>query len=892
MAHALRRLAVAAVLSLGDWSLPSANATNCDPNVLTDALAACGMDIGCMNQATADFNAQCMGQTPDPSPTPVPSPSPSPGPMTEDQVDQRMAECGMDIACMNRLLQDATSSMGTMPQGGAGGMGGTGGTGGTGGGMGGGTMAAIQACGNDPACLQQMMNDMQNGPGMPPNAPGSPGSGGGSDEFEFDTTKRLGESTVLSASWLQSYQEALVTCADDGGCWTGHMAAANGHIESRCGTNLMSEATMICQIAARYEVHIEQAIAMQRLWRQGIRMDQGAAGTGAPGTPSPTPAATPPAASPPSIDPEPASVAFAFLPEVSESKVCHILDRWEDRLEGSVPQEARDKIAAAAAAFPTESEEGTPPLIYEEVETADGLSLDGKPTRRDWAYGLTAALLTHAGFVEGGSKGQLLLDSAFWSLIQAARLKLEPEHLNGIGFHLNLRAKLEDARDILAHARKLSPESADTENNLAFSYAAMGRDDEAEALQQNAARLAPNDTHIRARLDSMLGNDGTADANDSMPYGGDFGEAFFRLGKRHTLREYWAGKGWFKSRELAKGQAFGGTPQVDGPAAWYSKQIKDIEDARGACAANAPEVLRGCPFGDYILHPSCKGAATREQVERSRHNRQVALCQCGSNALMARADALSAYLDRAIAVWSAHEKIWWPRLNRYVRAWSADIKAVNARYADGSFEFPVESGYWGWIDEFREDSEDAWGTDIPDIHAKWYDLKTAAQNMKSCGSRLPPIPDPPKKPKPKKEEKVSSYGINLFVVEIKLSMNGDFKFGFDLGVVKGGYERIAGKDGHKVSIGSGPLEFSYQHNGNPGPGGNATEISMTASTNFLKFVPGAGGIAANIADQFVSFGGKYEAKWGNRSGYSGQAQVESKSKFGFNSQNGGTRYQN
>ena len=802
-----RAFVVAAVvsgLSLGLTGRSVAENDDCDPAALEQAVAACGMDIGCITQATADYNSACTGGT---------------GGIGGFVMG------GMDTDMMQRL----------------------------------------QACGSDQDCYERVMEDMQ--------------SQLRGEDADSDSTSRLHERTALAPSWLQTYQETLVNCGIDVACWTTEMMVATGHIQSCCGTNMMSESTRTCHISALYEIHVEQAIAQQRLWRQGIRFDGEAPGATPPGVPdSPVPGADSVPADGSAGTPD---AVFSFLPDVSNARVLHILSEWEDRVEGIVPQEGREKIAAGAAAIPLEGEEGLPSLIYEETETPEGLEIEARPTRRDWYYALTGVLLTHAGLVEGGERGGLLLDTALWCLIQAAKLNPEAEHYSNIGFHLNLRGEVEQARDVLVYARELAPNQPDTDNNLAFSYSAMGKPDEALALQQSAARLDPRSDHIRTRLHAMLGLDKAADATGPMPHGGDFGETFFRFGKRHSLREYWAGKDWFKARQTAKNGIFGGSPSVPGPRSWYAEQLRDIDEDYSACTAGAPVELRGCPFGAFVVHPDCEDSPTPQQVERSLHNRAVALCECKANAIMARADALSAYLDRSVAAWMAHEKAWWQRLNHYARYWSEEIKGLNAGYQGSNFKLPVETAYWYWIEEFREDSKEAWKTDIPEIAEGWHELKSQVQRLKACGTRLPPIEKPPKKPPPEPEEKVSSYGINLFVVSIKLGMDGNFKANFDLGFIKGGYERVAGTDGHKFEIGSGPIEFSYQTNASPRPGGDSSKVSMTVGTNFLSFIPGAGKVAAKIADQFISFGAKYEMGWGNKSGYSGKSTVESKSKIGF-----------
>ncbi len=509
------------------------------------------------------------------------------------------------------------------------------------------------------------------------------------------------------------------------------MGAGQSKVNTQCGNNMMDPQTAICKSAALAELHIEQAIAQQRLRQQNITSGRGAT-PAEEATPSTTPA-------------EPTTEAGTLngtvsllnaLPEISQNRVNQILSRWEIRLEQRIQQEGRDKIASAASAYPLESDPGTPPLTYEETEDDSSVKIDAKPTRRDWAYSLIGTLLTDAGMEKGGTDGDLLLNSALWSLIQAAKLKPEAVHFSNIGFHLNLRGKVDDARDILIHARKLEPKNADTDNNLAYSYSALDNREMAEALQQNAVRLDPQNDHIRSRLNAMLGLD---ESTASHAHGGDFGEAFFRLSKRHALREYRAGAEWQKERDLARKGAFGGTPPVPGAYTYYKEQVHDINGDYRACAESAPKPLRGCPHGAFILHPDCKNAPDPEQVERRRHNRNTVLCECQNNYIADKADAITAYLNASVQTWQDYEKSWWPRLNGYLKQWSKDIRNVNALYPAGSFHYPLESAYWGWVNEFHEDSTEAWGDDIPDIYNRWNDLKVKALKAKTCKSRLPPL---------------------------------------------------------------------------------------------------------------------------------------------------------
>lgn len=795
----------------------------CDPDVLQQKMEACGLDVTCINQAMAQFNSSCAGN--------------------DDEDDEDGGSTGA-VTSVSGL-----ESLGNLDL-----MGGMTGAGDA--------IRKMQACGGDEECSKRVMDELRGG-----------------DQADEDTAKRLSERTVLPASWLQSYQEALVACEKDQGCWGTMMGIALAYIRSTCGTNMFSEAVMICNLAAQYEMHIEQAVAMQRLWRKGIRFEDDAPGVTNPESdPSDIPAASGDQGD--SLPGQSAGV-LTFLPKVTESKVRNLLSSLEAELERKIPADARERIKESANQYPLTAD-GLPPLVYEEVSTPSGIQVQTKPSRRDWYYALSALLLTQVGLSEEGEKRQQVFDTALWCLIQAAKLNSEAEHYSNIGFHLNLRGEVEKARDVLSFARTLDDSLADAYNNLAFSYSAMGKQEEALALQRNAARLAPEDAHIRSRLATMEGAEGGANSSP-MPYGGDFGEAFFRFGKRHHLREWGAGRAWFQARENAKTSIFGGDIEIPGPYSWYKEQMSDIETEYSGCVASAPDVARGCPFGPGIIHPDCANAASPEEVARTQHNRNVHLCECAANALMAKADALSAYLDRSIAAWRGHEEAWLPRLQYYLIAWRPEIEALNKRYVGTGFEFPVESGFSYWPEEYNEDSDEAWDENLPEIFQKWYELKTQVQNLKECGTRLPPPPEKPKRPRASPPERSKSYSISLFLVQFNLGMDGSYKLGFDLGFVKGSYERMSGSKGYKVEVGSGPVEFSYQSNPSPGAGGDSSRVAVTVTANFLKFIPGAGSVGGEIADQFFSFGSKFEVGWGNRTGIAGNTTVENKSKFGFSS---------
>jgi hypothetical protein len=748
----------------------------------------------------------------------------------------------------------------------------------------------IDACGMNLGCLNRLMQELQSNmpqPVPPPASPNQPADGGG--EFTLpdpeDTTQRIHEQTVLPASWLQTYQNALVNCGADNACWEREVRQGVAYPQRYCGSDLTRERTVVCLAAASNEVHIEIAIAQQRLWRRGIRVQD-------PNQPATSDNTGQTQTLEPWDEAEMTHKAYAFTPQVSEGRVRSILGRWRAELESRIPAEARQRVSAAADAFPLTADPNLPALTYELV----GESFQFKPSRRDWAYAMIGNLLSQAGLLQSGRDGELLRDLGLWCFVRGAQLKLEPEHLSNVGFHLNLRARLEEARDLLIYANRQAPSQADVHNNLAFSYAALGDEEQARRAQEMAYRAAPNDAHIRSRYAAMISSNLPERPNAStVPPGWDFGEAYFRLSKRHSLREYWANKHWNEARMQAvvatqggdvSGRSYLGWYQnvtEDGPWAWYRKRLKGIDQSHDACYDRAPEVLQGCPFGTYIDHPSCRNAASPELVARSEHNRRAHLCRCDANRIFEQASALNAYIDDAQAVWAAYEKQWRPILLGQRVRWASDIRAVNARYPAGVFQYPVETGYAQWIDDFTEDSTDFWEDDLPARLEQWHELKSQAQNLKGCPKRLPPLPPKIKKPQPERKT-TQAYGMDLLVVKFEVRLDGSFNFEFDVGVVKGGYTYNADRDSHAVKAGSGPFELEYERgNPPPGPGSHTQKLSATGSLNFLKLIPGAGRVAGEAMDPIVAFGGKYQLSWNNRTGLDGQTIFEAKPKFGYTS---------
>ena len=268
-------------------------------------------------------------------------------------------------------------------------------------------------------------------------------------------------------------------------------------------------------------------------------------------------------------------------------------------------------------------------------------------------------------------------------------------------------------------------------------------------------------------------------------------------------------------------------------------------------------------------------------MARSIHERKAHLCRCNANRIFELGSAINTYIDNAQAVWKDYEEKWRPILLGQMARWSSDIRATNTLYLDDRFQHPVVTGYMEWIDDFEEDSERFWGRRLPDKLEEWHELKSQAQGLKGCPKRLPPLPPKVEKPEPEKKS-TRAYGMELVVVKFEIRMDGSFSFGFDLGVLKGGYSYNADRRSHAVRAGSGPFDITYEHaSPPPGRGAYTHKVTATGSLNFLKLLPGVGRAAGAVADPLVSFAGKYGISWNNSTGVDGRPTIEAKPKFGF-----------
>lgn len=896
MRHVMLAVLTAAMV-LG-WTLPVRAADpQCAKDVMTLALEKCGTDITCMNAFVAQHKAKCAKQAGQPK-----KQSKS-GQSLQDKLDA----CGMDVACMNKVMQNASGGgqppkkppapqkklsgaakpapapKKPPPPGGS-------------------NANAeinkiqqrIQACGANMDCVNRIMADMQK---QMEDGGMTPGKGGGpANKFvsEGDATWRIAEgATILPKSWLQMFQNALVACGEDQGCWQREFQTGQDKVRSVCGpprplTHLYRD--WICNGAGFNELGIEQALAGQRVARRQSGAPKSTAKPGKPGQP-PDPKK---AKAPPGGDKKRYTIP---LPKVTRGEVMALIAIWKGRMASRIGQAARDKMIAAAAPYPKTGAAKQAPLVFEEKKAGGDSQYAIRPTRRDWAHAFNGAILTMTAFIARGNESKTLLDAAFWSFLRAAELNLESEHLSNIGFHLNLRAQLVDARKVLAYAIKKATDNADAYNNLAFTLAASGKHKEAEAAQTAAFNNDPTNPHIQKALSRFSAASKTGKgAKPKFPPGYDFGEAFFRLGKRHTIREATVDRVWRKEHRKAQGAVTGWLPPVLGPYATWQERQKDIAADLDRCESSAPEALTGCPFGSYIIHPACKNAPTPAQVAHSRKVREGALCRCAATAANHTADGMNAYIDGSLRIWRKHERKWHYKLRDYADEWAADIQAVNARYGAGGFQFPLEGNYTNWFKELDEDSRKFWRETYPEMLDEWNQLRANAGQREACVIPGPPPKPPVKRPKhPYKPRSQKTFSWKTPVSSFEYRSDGTAKICGEL-VVRACYEELPGHKGWRAEVGGGPVDVAFEkHNKGPqkqrhprdglGPpgsgsaGGDDYRISATVSVSASKFVPGAVKPIAGAIDEVASIGGKFNASWGNKTGFKSGVSTEAAPKF-------------
>ena len=217
----------------------------------------------------------------------------------------------------------------------------------------------------------------------------------------------------------------------------------------------------------------------------------------------------------------------------SEAEIRALLQKWRDQIRPGLPAQEVKLVEQAASPLPLDLPAGQLSATFEDFETKTEMKIGLKAQRRDMAYALAGFGYT---FLGGNFVGQeKMKDVGLWCFLEAALLKMIPDHLVNVGFHLNERGAYDDALSVLCYAAALSPNSPAVHNNLAYNLAAKGNFKEAVNEAAQTASLEPAKDSYRQRLEYYGQNAGVnvdnLGAGSTLPSGGQglYSQAYLDL---------------------------------------------------------------------------------------------------------------------------------------------------------------------------------------------------------------------------------------------------------------------------------------------------------------------------------------------------------------------------
>jgi tetratricopeptide (TPR) repeat protein len=182
----------------------------------------------------------------------------------------------------------------------------------------------------------------------------------------------------------------------------------------------------------------------------------------------------------------------------NEAEVRILLQRWRNRITPMLEQKERERVETYANGFPIDQASDAMPITFDYSEDKKDMNIRPIINRRDWAYAYEGFLHTFKGGVYEGS-GRMV-DIGFWCFLQASLLKMEPDHLSNVGFHLNNQGAFDDAVSVLCYARSLNVNHSGIHNNLAYTQATIGNFHGALAEQSSAVALDPYMSRYRDKM--------------------------------------------------------------------------------------------------------------------------------------------------------------------------------------------------------------------------------------------------------------------------------------------------------------------------------------------------------------------------------------------------------
>jgi hypothetical protein len=376
------------------------------------------------------------------------------------------------------------------------------------------------------------------------------------------------------------------------------------------------------------------------------------------------------------------------------SSVRELLTNLQKKLETSIPEKLRYSVEEKAQNIPVNGKASPAPFIMDVQRKGEWVDAKIIPTRRDWAYALYGAMYLNSAITSGHNAG--FADISFWCFIKAALLADEAEHYANVAWFLNIMRRYEDAKLTLTLANELDSNHPDVYGELSFSLRRLGREDEANDALIKAINLERTANAKEAGIEALPKVRNPLPPNDG-------GAAYVEFNRGYALA---LGNFWTEYLQAMRTTLFswtGDDPQPDPqwPIQVLNRRLIANEAALNQCLAGIREPFSPCPFGAGIYHPLCRNAPDRVSVKTSELRYDLEACECEVAYFERLVRYYHAAINDQIEMAKTFDRIWTPRLERFVLYWQGEIAYVNEAYSNPAYQWPAKEPYGILKDHYR-----------------------------------------------------------------------------------------------------------------------------------------------------------------------------------------------
>lgn len=367
--------------------------------------------------------------------------------------------------------------------------------------------------------------------------------------------------------------------------------------------------------------------------------------------------------------------------------VHELLGNLQKKLETSIPAKLRHSVDEAVQDIPISGKALPAPFIMDIQRKGEVNDTKIIPTRRDWAYALYGAMYLNSEIAIGNNAG--LADISFWCFIKAALLADEAEHYANIAFFLNIMRRYEDAILTLNFANELDSNHPDVHGELSFSLRRLGREDEANDALIKAINLERTANATEAEVEPP------PKARNPLPPN-DEGTAYVEFNYGYSQAEAKFYDEYLPAMGTALQSSWANTvpsPDPQLPIQVLIRRSKANESALNQCYSGIRHPGMPCPFGAGIYHPLCRNKLDGLSVKTIELQNDIKRCECDVAYWERIVSYQHAFINDVIEMAKTFDRIWTPKLERFVRYWQGEIAYVNEVYSDPAYKWPINEPY-------------------------------------------------------------------------------------------------------------------------------------------------------------------------------------------------------